>query len=109
MEVSYGSKPIRRLCRNKNSARKKLGEDNSLFLFARLADIDAAKNADELQLLPRLFSLNDYDALIIAVKANETILQAKPVSYSNAEGKPSNNIDWKQVIRLKIICVEGIK
>ncbi len=59
MELSFSTKEVRRICKNRNSAVKKLGSECARFLHDRLADIDAAEDGSDLKLLSALFQLDD--------------------------------------------------
>ena len=77
MELSFSTKEIRRICKNRNSAVKKLGSECARFLHDRLADIDAAEDGSDLKLLSALFQLDDQLGTVTSALRASIVLKAE--------------------------------
>lgn len=106
MELSFSTKEVRRICKNRNSAIKKLGSDHARFLHDRLADIDAAEDGSELKLLGKLFQLDDQVGTVKSAH-NSCIILSAEAGPSNVVKSSTGHIDWQEVIRLKVLEVRG--
>ena len=106
MELSFSTKEVRRICKNRNSAIKKLGSECARFLHDRLADIDAVDDGSELKLLSGLFQLDDQMGTVTSALKARIVLKAEagPV---NVVRSSSGQIDWQEVVRLKVVEVGG--
>lgn len=106
LELSFSTKEIRRICKNRNSAIKKLGSEHARFLHDRLADIDAADDGSELKLLGDLFQLDDQLGTVKSMLQACIVLSAE-VGAVTAVRSSTGRIDWQEVIRLKVVEVRG--
>ncbi len=106
MDISFETKLIRRICTNRNSAIRNLGDKHAYYLHDRLADIEASENGSELKLLAGLFVLNDDTGKITSALNSNIVLEA--IAGPNKVLRDSfGRIDWQEVIRLKVISVRG--
>lgn len=106
MELSFSTKEVRRICKNRNSAVKKLGSECARFLHDRLADIDAAEDGSDLKLLSALFQLDDRLGTVTSALRASIVLKAE-AGPANVVRSSSGQIDWQEVVRLKVVEVRG--
>lgn len=106
MELSFSTKEVRRICKNRNSAVKKLGSECARFLHDRLADIDAVDDGSELKLLLGLFQLDDQLGTVTSTLKASIVLKAE-AGPANVVRSSSGQIDWQEVVRLKVVEVRG--
>jgi hypothetical protein len=108
LELSFSTKEVRRICKNKNSAVKKLGSEFARFLHDRLADIDAVDDGSELKLLSGLFQLDDQLGTVTSSLKASIVLKAEAGPTSVVRSS-SGQIDWQEVVRLKVVEVRGVE
>lgn len=104
MELTYSSSAVRRICKNRNSAIKKLGAQTAQLLHERLADIAAADNGRDLQLLSGIFTLNDDTGAVTSSSGTLLVLSAEQ-GHLTAPRNSYGRIDWAEVLRLKVLSV----
>lgn len=104
MEISFKNRELRNLCASKNRAKHQLGETLASKLMARLADIMAFNNVDELivsQILGSVINSGDHIKIEISAKFNI-------IFCSNHIETPlldDGNVDWSNVNRIKILNI----
>ena len=104
LDLAFSSSTIRRICKNRNSAIRSLGDDFAGFLHARLADVDAAETGLDLKLLPGIFQFNDDTGTVMAMAGSTIVLRAEQghlATPRDSRGK----VDWGEVMRLKVLDV----
>lgn len=104
LDLTYSSSAVRRICKNRNLAIKKLGAQTAQLLHERLADIAAADNGSELQLLPGIFTLNDDTGAVTSSSGASLVLSAEQ-GHLTAPRNSYGRIDWVEVLRLKVLSV----
>jgi len=101
--IAFHTKALRRLSESQTLASRKLGKDVAGALCARLADVSAAHNPEELPLgftpseeSPIGFSLPLVDHYFAVFESNHS---------SDREAAPATKIEWKRVNRVKMMAV----
>ena len=104
MDLSYSSSAVRRVCKNKNLAIKELGASIAQLLHERLSDIAAAENGSDLKSLTGIFKLHDETGAVTSSNGAALVLSAEQ-GHLAAPRNPYGQIDWAEVLRLKVLSV----
>lgn len=104
LDLSYSSSALRRICKNKNAAIKELGSTTARLLHARLSDISAAETGSDLKLLQGIFTLHDESGAVTSSSGATLVLRAEQ-GHLTAPRNSFGQIDWAEVLRLKVLSV----
>jgi hypothetical protein len=103
LNIAFHTKALRSLSESQTLASRKLGKYVAQIFRARLADIEVARNPQELPLgfIPSVestieFTLPLIDRYIAIFESNHS---------SDREAAPAAKIDWSRVNRIKLMAV----
>lgn len=100
LELAFHTRDIRTTCESARRAKRVLGEDAALALRNRLADMRAARNTTEL--LAGMPTAVAPDRMRLKL-SGEKVLEF--VSNHRKTPLHSDNIDWAEVTRIRIVFV----
>lgn len=104
MELAFDSMPLRSICESEVQAKHELGDTAAEFLKRRLADLRAAKSANDLVAgRPRIG--DDREHIVIDLgDSHRLIFKA---NHTNNPRTSTDDLDWGMVSRIKILRIEG--
>jgi hypothetical protein len=105
LEVAFETIPLRSICEDEPSARRKLGRNASDKLRARLSDLETAENFTELPTgNPRIVIDGEKEALALDIGETHRLYLAPNhnLNPTDSVGK----VDWLRVTRVRIIKIE---
>jgi toxin HigB-1 len=104
MRIEFASPDLRELCESERRAVRELGRPCARKLFARLADLKAAENVNELVAgYPHPLKGDRAGQFSVRLEGGKRL-----VFQSANQPVPTNdngNIDWKRVTRLSIVFI----
>lgn len=105
MNLSFENKDLRLICEDEIKALERLGSDIASKLKSRLADMRAAESVTDLIVgNPREMVYQDMPAFKIDLSPKECLIFC-PV-HSKLPVLLNGSIDWHNVSRIKLICIE---
>lgn len=105
VQLAFEDQRVRQQCESPISARRAFGPDVARTLHTRLADLRAADSVYDILSLRLAKPNSSHPNRILVYLGSGYALHAQG-SIRPESSLPSGELDWKQVLRLKVLSIE---